>query len=83
MPRADGAHDEGRRQVAGQHHMHETIGEGRVEHDLPPVDRNEAALRVDGVAGRRVGYADLGTEAVVATCIDLLISAGPGHFLLR
>ena len=31
------ADDEGRRQIGRQHHVHEAIGEGRVEDHRPPV----------------------------------------------
>ena len=46
------ADHEGRRQVGRQHHVHEPVGEGRVEDDRPPVLGHELADLVDRVALR-------------------------------
>ena len=54
VPGADGADDEGRRQVGGQHHVYEAVGEGWVEDHGPPVDRDELPRCIGRVAGRRV-----------------------------
>ena len=51
---ADGADHEGGGQIGGEHHVHEAIGERRIEDDRPPVGGHELAGGVDGVAGRRV-----------------------------
>ena len=54
VQRAHRAHDEGRRQEGRQHHVHEAVGEGRVEHDRPPVLGDELPHVVDREALRRL-----------------------------
>ena len=54
MQGADGADRERGREIGGQHHVHEAIGEGRIEDRLEPVGGDELALRVDGIACRRL-----------------------------
>jgi len=54
MERADRADHQRRGQVGGQHHVHEPVGEGRVEDDRPPVQRHELARLVDVEPGRRL-----------------------------
>ena len=54
VPRADGTHDQRRRQIGTEHRMHEAVRKGRVEDDCPPVSRHELAARIDRVAGRRL-----------------------------
>ena len=52
--RAGRADHERRREIGGDHHVHEAIGEGRVEDDRKPVARHELAGIVHRVAGRRL-----------------------------
>ena len=54
MERADRADDECRGEIGREHHVHQAIGEGRIEDDGPPVVRNELSVLVDPVAGRRL-----------------------------
>jgi hypothetical protein len=54
VPGADGADEEGHAQVAGQHHVRQPDGEAGVEDDGGPVGRQEAAIRADRVALRRL-----------------------------
>ena len=44
VPGAGGAHEQRRRQVGRHRHVHEAIGEGRIEDDLQPVDRHDPAV---------------------------------------
>ncbi len=50
VPAADRAHDERRGQIRRQNHVHEAVGEGRIEDDRPPVHRHELPDVVDRVA---------------------------------
>ena len=54
VPCARGANHERGGEVGRKHHVHEAIGERWVEDDGKPVLRHELALRVDGVALRRL-----------------------------
>ena len=52
MQRADGADDERGREVRGEHHVHEPVGEGRIENDLEPARHNVLALVIHRIALR-------------------------------
>ena len=52
MPRTHSAHNQRRRQISRQHHMQQTVGERRVEDDLPPIQRNELPHIVKAIARR-------------------------------
>ena len=54
MPGADRAHHQRRRQVGGEHGVHDAIGKGRVEDDGEPVGRHELAVCAGGVTDRRL-----------------------------
>ena len=54
VPGADRADHQRGGQVRRQHHVHEAVGEGRVEDHLEPVGGDELPLGVEGVAGRRL-----------------------------
>ena len=53
-----------RREIGGDHHMDEAVGEGRIEDDRPPVDRNEPPV---GASCSRAGV-----------CIQELAGEDPG-----
>ena len=59
---ADRADDERGRQIGRQHHVHQPVGERRVEDDRPPVRGHELADLVDRVAGRRLHPAVRGQD---------------------
>jgi hypothetical protein len=54
VPGPDRADDERGGEVGRQHHVHQPVGEGRVEDHRPPVLGHELAVGVDGKAGRRL-----------------------------
>ena len=54
VPGADGADHQRGGEIGRQHHVDEAVGEGRIEDHLEPVDRDELAVGVDGIAGRRL-----------------------------
>ena len=51
---ADRAHDQRRGQIGRQHHMHQTVGEGGVKDDRPPILGHELTDVIDAKARRRL-----------------------------
>ena len=54
VPRADATNHEGGGEIGREHHVHEAIGEGRIEDHLPPVRGDELSRRVHGEARGRL-----------------------------